>query len=255
VPGTHLSVRVLSGPHTLLTKIRFTALNSMFGELFLKLREEVERVGQGRVCKVTNGERAGNAGGTEVDLMAPVTLCEEFKCKYVTFFVTNDASAMATSASNILPNAFHVLMHASQDRSHLPPAVEASEHRQLIATERLHNGIVKYIKSTGAGFTRDVVNTVGNKVVKTLQGALWYVDTAHQQFEESSSFKEFQGYNDFKKNRKNKPRLNAVDLNHHSEALAGLLMLPSLSAPNCKKLVTDISGLSDCLRAYASYLR
>ena len=97
VPGTHLSVRVLSGPRTLLTKIYFTALNLTFGELFLKPREEDECVGQGRVCKVTIGERAGNAGGTGVDLMAPVTLCEGFKCKYVTFFVTNDASAMATS--------------------------------------------------------------------------------------------------------------------------------------------------------------
>ena len=64
VPGTHLSVHVLSGPRTLLTKICFTALNLAFGELFLKLREEDERVGQGRVCKVTIGERAGNAGGT-----------------------------------------------------------------------------------------------------------------------------------------------------------------------------------------------
>ena len=89
----------------------------------------------------------------------------------MTFFVTNDASAMATSASNVLPNAFHVLMHARIEAIYRP-AVEASEHHQLIATERLHNGIVKYMKSTGAGFTRDVVNTVGNKVVKTLQGAL-----------------------------------------------------------------------------------
>ena len=90
------------------------------------------------------------------------------------------------------------------------------------------------MKSTGAGFTRDAVNTVGEKVARTLRGALWYIDTAHQQFEERAihlpdSFKAFQGFNDYKKNRKCKPRMNVAELSQHSEALAGLLMFPSLS--------------------------
>ena len=58
--------------------------------------------------------------------------------------------------------------------------------------------------------------------------------TAHQQFEERAihlpdSFKAFQGFNDYKKNRKCKPRMNVAELSQHSEALAGLLMFPSLS--------------------------
>ncbi len=97
-------------------------------------------------------------------------------------------------------NAFQLLMCQSKDKSHLPSTIEAREHRQLIATEQLHNWVVEYMKSTGAGFTRDTVNTVGNRVVRTL----WYIDTAHQQFEEravhlADSFKAFQGFNEFGK--------------------------------------------------------
>ena len=116
------------------------------------------------------------------------------------------------------------------------------------------------MKSTGAGFTCDSVNTVGEKVARTLRGALWYIDTAHQQFEERAihlpdSFKAFQGFNDYKKNRKCKPRMNVAELSQHSEALAGLLMLPSLSGSNCKKLKADIEQLCHCLRAYSTYLQ
>ena len=249
-----------SGCRTLLTKIRFTPLSVTFAELFLHLSEEDDRVGERCVYKVTVADRPGNRGGTEVDLTAPVMLCDEFNVKYVTFFSSNDESVTATPTFNHHPNAFQVLMHASRDISHLPSTIEASEHRQMIATECLHNGVIKYMKSTGAAFTRGAVNTFGIKVVKTLRDALRYIDSAYQQFEERSihlpnSFKEFQGYNNFKKNRKTKPRMNADELTHHTEALAGLLMFPSLSASNCKTLMTDIAELCECLRAYATYLK
>ena len=111
------------------------------------------------------------------------------------------------------------------------------------------------MKSTGAGFTRDAVNTVGEKVARALRGALWYIDTAHQQFEERAihlpdSFKAFQGFNDY-----SKPRMNVAELSQHCEALAGLLMFPSLSGSNCKKLKADIEQLCHCLGAYSTYLQ
>ena len=181
-PGTHLSVRVQSGCRTLQTKIRFTPLSVTFAKLFLHLSED-DRVGERCVYKVTIADRPGNGGGTEVDLTAPVSLCEEFDVKYVTFFLSSDESATSAPALNHRPNAFQELMHASRDRSHLPSTIEASEHRQMIATERLHNGVIKYMKSTGAEFTRDAVSTLGIKVVKILRDALWYIDSSHQQFE------------------------------------------------------------------------
>ena len=50
-------------------------------------------------------------------------------------------------------DAFQLLMSASTERSHLPSPIKPCEHRQLIATEQLHNEVVDYMKSTGAGFT------------------------------------------------------------------------------------------------------
>ena len=46
-----------------------------------------------------------------MDLTAPVSLCEEFNAKYVTF-LSSDESATAAPALNHRPNAFQVLMHA-----------------------------------------------------------------------------------------------------------------------------------------------
>ena len=44
-----------------------------------------------------------------MDLAAPVTLCEDFNCKYIFY-----ASATATSTTNALPDAFSVLMAVGQ---------------------------------------------------------------------------------------------------------------------------------------------
>ena len=174
-----------------------------------------------------------------------------FSAKYVTFYVCMGS----TPVQQPQQNAFHVLMNAAKDRNHLPAAME-TEHRQLIATERLHNQVLIYMKSVGTGFTHDMVESVGHSVVRTLKDALWYIDTAHQQFEDRGihlpeSFQWFQGFNDYKKNRKNKPRTCADRLIQHSQALAGLLMLPSLSASNCIKLKADIEVFNNALQAYS----
>lgn len=150
-------------------------------------------------------------------------------------------------------------MNATKMRSHLPATIE-TEHRQLIATERLYNQVLVYMRSVGAGFTRDMVESVGHRVVRALKDALWYIDTAHQQFQDRGirlpeAFKGFQGYNDYKKNRKSKPRMRIERLMQHSQELAGLLMLPSLSASVCFKLRADIEALSNALRAYSTYLK
>ena len=71
----------------------------------------------------------------------------------------------------------------------------------------MHNQVLVYMKSVGAGFTRDMVESVGHRVVRALKDALWYIDMAHQQFQDRGiclpePFKGFQGFNDYKKNRR-----------------------------------------------------
>ena len=77
------------------------------------------------------------------------------------------------------------------------------------------------MKSVGAGFTCDMVESVGRRVVRALKHALWYIDKAHQQFQERGihlpkALEGFQGFNQYKKSRKMKPRMNAERLTQHS---------------------------------------
>ena len=104
-PGIHLSIRVQSGPHCLLSKIFFTPLCVSFAGLFLRVCERDSRVSEQHVLeKALISDKSGN-GGMEVDSGSPVSLCEEFNAKYVTFFVSMGNS----SACEVQPaqqNAF-----------------------------------------------------------------------------------------------------------------------------------------------------
>ena len=72
-PGTHLSVRVQG-------KITFAEL-FLLEIMFADLSEDDECVGERRVAKVTSADRrSSSGGGVEVDLTAPIALCEEFRC-------------------------------------------------------------------------------------------------------------------------------------------------------------------------------
>ena len=82
----------------------------------------------------------------EVDSGSPVSLCEEFKAKYVTFFVYMGNASACYQVQPAQQNAFHVLINATKERNHLPATIE-TEHRQLIATEQVHNQVLIYMKS------------------------------------------------------------------------------------------------------------
>ena len=95
----------------------------MSAELFLHLSKEVEHVDERRVAKVTIVDHGYSSnGGTEVDLTTPISLCLEFGSKYITFSSSDDDSGMFNSVglNTTHTNAWEVLMHTSQDRSHLP---------------------------------------------------------------------------------------------------------------------------------------
>ena len=126
-PGVHLSVRVQSGPHCLLTKSLLTPLDITFGDLFLRVSQD-HRIGeQSTINKVIMSDQPWN-GSVEVELRAPVALCVEFSSKYMTFFVSENS----TSTPLVQPakvDAFRLLMSAGTERSHLPSPIEPGEHR------------------------------------------------------------------------------------------------------------------------------
>ena len=69
-------------------------------------------MGERCVYKVTIADRPGNGGGTEVDLTAPVMLCDEFNAKYVTFskIVGNVLLITFHSKSLIRPDQINLLL-------------------------------------------------------------------------------------------------------------------------------------------------
>ena len=111
-PSIHLSIRVQSGPHCLLSKIFFSPLCESFAGLFLRVSEQDSRVSEQHVLeKVIISDKSGN-GGMEVDSGSPNYLCEEFNAKYVTFVCMVNPSACEVQPAQ--KNAFQVLMNATK---------------------------------------------------------------------------------------------------------------------------------------------
>ena len=76
------------------------------------------------------------------------------------------------------------------------------------------------------GWASDSVETIGERYVKQLSSALWYLDPQHGKFHSRSinlpsEFSEFQGFNDWKKIKQT--IINSQDLDCHIQNLSGTL--------------------------------
>ena len=104
-----------------------------------------------------------------------------------------------------------------------------------------------------AGWKRCNVSTTGVKFVGKLSRCSWYIDPHHSKFASRgmkipSRFEVFQGYNDYKKNKKREPRLSLTDLNVHLHELSGSVMQPWFSVQRYKELRGDMEKLVDALK-------
>ena len=84
-----------------------------FADLFVRVSEQNHQF--------VISDQPGN-GGTEVELTAPVTLCEVFGAKLVPFFVSHRASTSTSGVQGAQVNAFQPLMC---DIRRLPSTIEA----------------------------------------------------------------------------------------------------------------------------------
>ena len=69
-----------------------------------------------------------------------------------------------------------------------------------------------------------------------------------------SCFEVFQGYNDYKKNKKREPQLSSTELNVHLHELCESLLQPWFSVQRYKELRGDVEKLVDALKMYCDYL-
>lgn len=129
------------------------------------------------------------------------------------------------------------------------------------------------------GWTRDVVETTGERFIRQLTSALWYIDANHDQFIDRNikipscfeKFKvrsclvcmhasheyvlvSFQGYNDFASKKIKRPRLSEKGLKVHIDALSDALSQPWLSRAIFRSLREPTEGLVKALQQYKEYL-
>ena len=76
-----------------------------------------------------------------------------------------------------------------------------------------------------------MVQSVGKTVVDHLSDTLWYLDSHHEKCKEQHlvipiPLTKYQGFNDYRKNHKSKPHIEAAKLNTHISSLVSILGMP-----------------------------
>ena len=104
-------------------------------------------------------------------------VCKQFNCCTISYClaVREDVNTSST-------NAFSVLM-ASQRERHLPSKLGGDAPR---SDQRLRNDLFGMLAAMNVGWSPHLVTTVGERCVKVLTSALWYIDPCHKQFHDRS---------------------------------------------------------------------
>ena len=76
-----------------------------------------------------------------------------------------------------------------------------------------------------------MVQSVGKTVVDNLSDSLWYLDSHHEKCKEQHlvipiQLTKYQGFNDYRKNHKSKPHIEATKLNTHIRSQVPILDMP-----------------------------
>ena len=248
-----LAIKVVSGAKVLFgSKIVSCSVEESFGELLSRL--EGERFAERQVHKVNLDEGSGKCHH-EVQLEAPLRLCtqENFHCNAVVFYLVEQENPGPDSSR---PNAFDVLMN-SQRRILLP---QKSMGEKLRADQRMRNDVIDLFASWNVGWSPDTVQTLGERCIKVIVSALWYLDPHHDRFRSRSliippCFMRFTGYNDWKRKKEKQPRIQQGDIDRHIQALSALLCQPWCHKPSFKMLQSQLVALVEVMKHYCEYLK
>ena len=74
------------------------------------------------------------------------------------------------------------------------------------------------MREFGVGFLPSQVRGIGVQITNTLTNVLWYLDIHHDKFKQRSiflPFGDFQGFNDYVKQKKKRPMLLSSELGEH----------------------------------------
>ena len=121
----------------------------------------------------------------------------------------------------------------ARNEKRLPAKVHGDKLR---GDQKMFNDFIDLLGAMNIGWSPDLVGTAGEKCVKVVVSALWYIDPCRKQFVERgihlpSVLDQFQGYNDWKTKKQKKPQLSFDSLNLHLDHLTQLLNQPWLFKP------------------------
>ena len=144
----------------------------------------------------------------------------------------------------------------ARNEKRLPAKVHGDK---LCGDQKMFNDFIDLLGAMNISWTPDVVGTAGEKYVKIIVSACWYIDPCRKQLVERgihlpSVLDQFQGYNDWK-TKKKKPQLSFDSLNLHLDHLTQLLHQPWLFKPHFKELHGMISCLPEGLDKYRVCLK
>ena len=123
-----------------------------------------------------------------VPLDAPVRLLQTYDCHYDSYYLAASIAASEEAQTQQQRNALVILMQ-NAGRPVLPQAAvvnvtSSGSEQQLRGDQRLRNDFLQYLHEKKVGWSPGVVSSTGERFVRTLSSALWYLDPHHQQLME-----------------------------------------------------------------------
>lgn len=142
--------------------------------------------------------------GTEIMVDSfdmPVSVGTDIGLRSVEYRLTDSTILGAGASTSNLPagkkNAYDLLMSSATTYSTPQKLTEERCHRKLTGFDHLQNDVIDWCSKYGAGWTKQGISS-GEKVVKTLASALWYIEHQHSKLDKQGasvpqSFSSFQG--------------------------------------------------------------
>lgn len=123
----------------------------------------------------------------------------------------------------------------------------------------MFNQLLQDLKAFSIGFSLDSVESTGISIVGKLCDALWYLDGHHDKFKDRHlvipiPYSKYQGFNDYRKNHKSKPRIQATELNDHIGSLISIIGMPWILKKKNSEFRKSLSTLVESMKSYHDFL-
>ena len=115
------------------------------------------------------------------------------------------------------------------------------------------------MKAYSIGFSLEFVESIEKTVVAKLSDALWYLDSHHEKFKDCHMvipipFTKYQGFNDYRKNHKSKPYIQATELHAHIGSLISTLCMPWILKTKNSQFRRSVSTVVEFMNSYHDFL-